>query len=42
MFPSHIVEKIDGQIVLDLTMTEVRPNAGLYVEVPESVQKARK
>lgn len=40
MFPAHVVEKVGGQTVLDLTMTQVRPNAGLYVEVPPSVERA--
>lgn len=39
-FPSHIVQKVGGQTVLDLTLTEVKPNAGLYVEVPEAIEKA--
>jgi hypothetical protein len=40
-FPTRIVQKHAGDVVLDLTVTEVRPNAGLYVEVPESVAKSK-
>ena len=38
-FPTRIVQKRDGQTVLDFTVTDARPNAGYYVEVPASVQK---
>lgn len=39
-FPSRIVQKVGGQTVLDLTLTEAKPNAGLYLEVPEAIEKA--
>jgi hypothetical protein len=39
MAPTHIIQRINGNTVLDLSITEVRPNAGIYVEVPESVAK---
>ncbi len=39
-FPTHVVQLRDGKVVLDLTLTEVHPNAGLYVEVPEAIEKA--
>lgn len=39
-FPTHIVQKQNGQTMLDIVVTEVRPNAGLYVEVPAKAQKA--
>jgi hypothetical protein len=40
MAPTHIIQRINGNTVLDLSITEVRPNAGIYVEVPESIEKA--
>ena len=39
-FPTRIIETRNGETVLDLTVTEVRPNAGLYLEVPENVRAA--
>ncbi len=39
-FPSHIVQKVDGEVVLDIALTEVTPNAGLVLEVPPSVERA--
>lgn len=39
-FPTHIVQKRGGQVVLDVSLTEVHPNAGLYVEVPASIEQA--
>ncbi|MEQ1896752.1 MAG: hypothetical protein ABL971_05115 [Vicinamibacterales bacterium] len=39
-FPSHIVQKIDGEVVLDIMVTEVTPNVGLVLEVPPSVERA--
>ena len=39
-FPSHIVQKVDGVTILDITLTEVTPNAGLVLDVPPAVQKA--
>lgn len=41
-FPSHIVQKVDGAVVLDVMLTEVTPNAGLVLEVPPSVERARR
>lgn len=38
--PTHIIQRINGNTVLDLSITEVRPNGGSYVEVPGSVEKA--
>ena len=40
-FPSHIVQKVDGEVVLDIMLTEVTPNVGLVLEVPPSVERAR-
>lgn len=40
LFPARIVQKVAGQTVLDLTLTEIKPNTGLYLEVPEAVEKA--
>lgn len=40
MFPMHVVEKVNGQTVLDLSITSVRPNAGEYIEVPDSVAQS--
>ena len=40
MAPTRITQRINGNTVLDLSITEVRPNAGSYVEVPESIEKA--
>lgn len=39
-FPTHIVQTQDGKVMLDITLTEVHPNAGLYLEVPEAIEKA--
>jgi hypothetical protein len=41
-FPSRIVEKLDGMVILDIGITEVTPNAGLMLEVPPSVERAHK
>ena len=38
-FPTHIVKKQGGRTVLDLMVSDVRPNAGLYVEVPDRLLK---
>jgi hypothetical protein len=37
-FPFRITETRDGQIILDLTLTDIKPNAGFYAEVPESIK----
>ena len=39
-FPSHIVQKINGEVVLDVMLTEVTLNGGLVLEVPPSVERA--
>lgn len=39
-FPSRIIQKMDGVIILDLGITEVTPNAGLMLDVPPSVERA--
>jgi hypothetical protein len=36
-FPTHIVQLVDGQPILDVRLTEVTPNAGLSLDVPEPV-----
>ena len=36
-FPRHIVEKQDGFETLDITITEVMPNAGVSLSVPANV-----
>jgi hypothetical protein len=41
-FPSRIVEKLDGMVILDIGITKVTPNAGLMLEVPPSVERAHK
>lgn len=41
-FPSHIVQKVDGEVVLDIVLTEVTPNVGLVLEVPPSVERGRR
>jgi len=39
-FPTMIVQKQGGQTTLDLTVSSVKPNAGLTVSVPDSVKSA--
>ena len=39
-FPSHIVQKVNGEVVLDIMLTEVTLNGGLVLEVPPSVNRA--
>lgn len=39
-FPSRIVQKMDGVVILDIGITEVVPNAGLMLDVPASVERA--
>lgn len=41
-FPSRIVQKVDGEVVLDIGLTEVTPNGGLMLDVPASVERAFK
>ena len=38
-FPSHIVQKVNGEVVLDIMLTEVTLNGGLVLEVPPSVNR---
>jgi len=40
MFPRRIVEKQDGFDSLDITVTDVQPNAAVSLPVPENVAKA--
>ncbi|MBI3048513.1 MAG: MBL fold metallo-hydrolase [Acidobacteria bacterium] len=40
MFPRRIVEKQDGFDTLDITVTDVQPNAGVSLPVPDNVAKA--
>lgn len=39
-FPRHIVEKQDGFDTLELTVTDVRPNAAVSIAVPANVSQA--
>jgi len=39
-FPTRIVQKQAGSSVLDLTITDVKPNVGGAIEVPANVQQA--
>jgi glyoxylase-like metal-dependent hydrolase (beta-lactamase superfamily II) len=39
-FPKHIVEKQDGFDTLDITITDVKPNAAVSLPVPASVASA--
>jgi glyoxylase-like metal-dependent hydrolase (beta-lactamase superfamily II) len=39
-FPRHIVQTEDGHPTLDITISAVRPNAAIGIEVPASVQQA--
>src|SRR5262249_26743295 len=39
-FPRHIVQTEDGYPTLDITVTEVKPNAPVSVDVPANVQQA--
>jgi glyoxylase-like metal-dependent hydrolase (beta-lactamase superfamily II) len=39
-FPRHIVQTEDGQPTLDITVSEVKPNAAVTVDVPANVQQA--
>ncbi|OFW03435.1 MAG: hypothetical protein A3I61_16695 [Acidobacteria bacterium RIFCSPLOWO2_02_FULL_68_18] len=40
MFPRRILEKQDGLDTLDITVTDVQPNAAVSLPVPENVAKA--
>lgn len=39
MFPFRITETRGDETVVDLTLTEIRPNAGFYVEPPASIRR---
>ena len=39
-FPKHIVEKQDGYPTLDITVSEVQPNAAVSLPVPDNVASA--
>ena len=39
-FPQHIVQTEDGHPTLDITVSEVRPNAPVSIDVPANVQQA--
>jgi glyoxylase-like metal-dependent hydrolase (beta-lactamase superfamily II) len=39
-FPRHIVQTEDGHPTLDITVSEVKPNAPVSVDVPANVQQA--
>ena len=39
-FPRHIVQTEDGHSTLDITVTEVKPNAAVRIDVPANVQSA--
>lgn len=39
-FPSRIVQKVDGAVILDIGLTEVVLNQGVTIEVPASVERA--
>jgi glyoxylase-like metal-dependent hydrolase (beta-lactamase superfamily II) len=39
-FPTRIVQKQAGFPVLDLTITDVKPNASVAIDVPQNVQQA--
>lgn len=41
-FPMRITESRAGKVVRDLTITEVRPNAGFYAEPPAKLEPAKK
>lgn len=40
-FPTRITETRDGKVVRDLTVTEIRPNAGFYAEPPAGLAKGK-
>jgi len=40
-FPMRMTESREGKVVRDLTVTDVRPNAGFYAEPPATLQPAR-
>src|SRR3984893_13528030 len=39
-FPRHIVQTEDGHPTLDITVSDVKPNAAVMVDVPANVQQA--
>ena len=41
-FPTRMTESRDGKVVRDLTVTEIRPNAGFYAEPPAKLAPAKK
>lgn len=40
-FPTRITEARDGKVVRDLTVTDIKPNAGFYVEPPAGLAKGK-
>ena len=40
MFPTHILQRQGGYPLLDVTVTDVRPNAAVNIEVPASIRNA--
>lgn len=40
-FPTRITESRAGTVVRDLTVTEIRPNAGFYAEPPAKLEPAK-
>ena len=39
-FPTHIVQRLGGYPVLDLTVTDVKPNVAVAIDVPANVRQA--
>jgi glyoxylase-like metal-dependent hydrolase (beta-lactamase superfamily II) len=39
-FPTHILQRSGGYPVLDVTITDVKPNAAATIEVPASIRRA--
>ena len=39
-FPTHIIEKTDGYLTLDITIAEVKPNASAALDVPRALAAA--
>ena len=39
-FPTHIVQRNGGYPVLDLTVTDVKPNAAVTIDVPANIRQA--
>src|SRR5438876_7574898 len=40
-FPTHILQREGGYPVLDLTITDVKPNAAAAIEVPANIRQAK-